>query len=211
MRLGVKPVVFLGRLLAWFVLTYAAWMQLAPAYTHFLAVLTQPLLSLVERATSLWAQGTNIFFWPRGMTPPPHTPSVPAEWIQANLVLLIPLMLATPAPTWATKARRCGLAFVLVLLWQILDVIVAIKYGYATQLDPMSYSGWQRYLYAFTANFVMFLDTQVVPFMIWAGVHFRQLLGTLVASKVPARGGVVAGRSTSAPGKPTRKLRDAKV
>lgn len=195
MRLGVKPFAFLLRLLGWFVLTYAAWMKLADAYTHLLAAVTQPVLGLVERSTLLWARGTSIFFWPRAYTPPAHPPSVPAEWIQANLVLLVPLMLATPAPTWAVKAKRCGLAFALVLGWQVLDVIVAIKYGYATQLDPRAYGDWQRYFYAFSANFVMFLDTQVIPFMIWAGVHFRQLLGQLLpATTATATAGTRSAR-----------------
>ncbi len=185
MRLGVKPFAFLGRLLGWFVLTYAAWVSFASAYTHLLAVVTQPFLRLADRATSLWPRGTSILFWPQGMQVPQRPPAVPAEWIQANLVLLLPLMLATPAPTWSTKFRRLALALALVLAWQVLDVIIAIKFGYATQIDPLSYAGWQRYLYAFAANLIMFLDTQVVPFMIWAGIHFRQLLGGLRLQKVP--------------------------
>jgi hypothetical protein len=209
MRLGVKPLAFLLRLLAWFVLTYAAWMQLAPAYTQLLAALSQPAVSLFDRSTLLWAQGTNILFWPRTMTPPPRPPQVAAEWIQANLVLLIPLMLATPAPTWAAKARRCAWAFAIVLGWQILDVTLAIKFGYATQIDPLAYPEWKRYLYAFATNFVMFLDTQVIPFMIWAGVHFRQLLGTFASTPVAAK---AAGRPAAAThGKARPKLRKAKA
>ena len=34
---------------------------------------------------------------------------IPAEWVQANLVLLIPLMLATPARSYGRSSRRfCG-------------------------------------------------------------------------------------------------------
>jgi hypothetical protein len=206
MRLGVSPLAFLLRLLAWFGLTYAAWIQLATHYTAFLAAVTRPFLGLVERSTSLWAHGTNIFFWPRALTPPPRPPAVPAEWIQANLVLLVPLMLATPAPSWTSKAKRLALALGIVLGWQVLDVIVAIKYGYATQLDPRSYGEWQRYLYAFSANFVMFLDTQVVPFMIWAGIHFRQLLGWTKPAPPPSR----TTREMPAPRKSARKLAKAR-
>lgn len=206
MRLGVSPLAFLLRLLAWFVLTYAAWIQFATTYTTFLAAVAQPFLGLVERSTSLWAHGTNIFFWPSALTPPARPPAVPAEWIQANLVLLIPLMLATPAPSWIRKAKRGALALALVLGWQVLDVIVAVKYGYATQLDPRAYGDWQRYLYAFSANFVMFLDTQVIPVMIWAGVHFRQLLGWEAVSPPPSR----AAGEKSAQRKSARKLAKAK-
>ncbi|MBI3784840.1 MAG: hypothetical protein HY270_15710 [Deltaproteobacteria bacterium] len=209
MRLGVKPVAFLVRLLAWFAVTYALWMQLAPLYTQFLAVLSQPAVSLFDRPTLLWAQSTSILFWPRTMTPPSRPPAVAAEWIQANLVLLIPLMLATPAATWAMKAKRCALALAIVVAWQILDVTLAIKFGYATQIDPRAYPEWKRYFYAFATNLVMFLDTQVIPFMIWAGIHFRQLLGTLGASPVAAK---IAGRSSeSVAGRSARKLGKVKA
>jgi len=209
MRLGVKPLAFLGRVVAWLLPTYVLWLKLAPLYTQVLAALSQPLISILDRATLLWARDTSIFFWPQLMNPPPHPPAVPAEWIEANLVLLIPLMLATPAPTWAAKAKRFVLALAIVVAYQMVDVTVAIKFGYANQLDPMSYAPWKRSLYAFLADLIMSVDTQVVPFMIWAGIHFRELVGTLTSSPVAKK---IAGRSGAvSPEKPTPKLRKAKA
>ena len=48
MRLGIKPAVFLGRLLFFFFLTYVSWRPLAPAYTYVLATLSRGFLHLTE-------------------------------------------------------------------------------------------------------------------------------------------------------------------
>ena len=40
MLLGVRPIVFLARLLFFFALTYLLWERMAPAYTQLLAHLT---------------------------------------------------------------------------------------------------------------------------------------------------------------------------
>ena len=44
MRLGIKPVVFLFRLLVVFAFTYLLWTPIAPAYTEVLAALTAGFL-----------------------------------------------------------------------------------------------------------------------------------------------------------------------
>jgi|DewCreStandDraft_5_1066085.scaffolds.fasta_scaffold08104_4 hypothetical protein len=173
---GVKPLRFLGRLLAWFVGLFALWLVVGPWYTSMLSVCAELVVSVVDRPTHVWSTGTTIQFWPRGFTVPSQPPSIAAEWIQANTILLLALMLATPAATWQQKFRRLGVAYGLVLIWQVLDVCLAIEYGYATQIDPRAYTEGTRYALALTTNLAMYVDTQVVPFMIWAGIHFRQLL-----------------------------------
>jgi len=100
---------------------------------------------------------------------------IPAEWVMANLVLLIPLMLATPAPTWGVKAKRLALALVIALALQVFDVVVTIKATYATTFAG-AFSPFMTRVYQFLDAFVQSWDTQLFPFAIWAGIHFRQLL-----------------------------------
>ena len=187
MRLGIKPLPFFGRLLFFFVLTYVVWKPIAPSYTHLLGALTQGFLHIVEsssdpdlhRVTNLRVEGTAIFFQHR-LFPQVPTPGIPAEWVQANLVLLIPLMLATPAPTWRSKAWRFGLALALALALQVLDLTLTVKAFYARHLGTYSayyYSNTSRWLYGFADAFTQAFDTQLFPFAIWAGIHFRELLG----------------------------------
>jgi len=196
MRLGIKPLPFFGRLLFFFVLTYVAWKPIAPAYTQLLATLTQGFLHVAEtssdadlhRVTNLRADGTAIFFQHR-LFPQVPTPGIPAEWVQANLVLLIPLMLATPAPTWRSKALRLALALGLALALQVLDLSLTIKSFYARHLGTYSayyYSSTSRWLYGFADAFTQAFDTQLFPFAIWAGIHFRELLGGRTAAPAPA-------------------------
>ena len=100
---------------------------------------------------------------------------IPAEWVMANLVLLIPLMLATPAPSWGVKAKRLGIALLIALALQVFDVVVSIKAAYATAY-PGAFSAFMTRVYQFLDAFVQSWDTQLFPFVIWAGIHFRQLL-----------------------------------
>jgi len=192
MRLSIKPLPFFGRLLVFFVLTYLAWTPIAPAYTRLLAMLTQGFLHVVEtssdrdlnRVTELRADGTAIFFRHR-LFAQVETPGIPAEWVQANLVLLIPLMLATPAPTWRARIGRLLLALGLALVLQVLDLTLTIKSFYARHLGTYSayyYSSTSRWLYGFADAFTQAFDTQLFPFVIWAGIHFRELLGSRAAT-----------------------------
>ncbi len=187
MRLGVKPHVFFLRALVVFFLTYLVWSPIAPAYTRLLAYLTEAFLHLTElsrdpnlhHVSKLWVQGTTIFFGNR-LFPQVHGPGIPAEWVQANMVLLIPLMLATPATTYRQRFGRLGLAFAIALTLQVLDLAVTVKSFFANELGEWSfryYSDSARWWYNFGDAFAQSMDTQLFPFAIWAGIHFRQLLG----------------------------------
>ncbi|HSP97930.1 MAG TPA: hypothetical protein VL049_11880 [Candidatus Dormibacteraeota bacterium] len=113
-------------------------------------------------------------------------PGIPAEWVMANLVLLIPLMLATPAPTWRARFGRLALALAIALALQVFDVIVSIKSFYASTF-PGTWSWFAGRVYQFFDAFVQSWDTQLFPFVIWAGIHLRQLLpAAMVPEAAPA-------------------------
>jgi hypothetical protein len=198
MRLGIKPTVFLGRLLAFFFLTYVLWKPVAPAYTEFLATVTASFLHLTELSSDpRWHHVTEmrvrqtaddrpaIFYQHRWY--PMVQSGIPADWVQANLVLLIPLMLATPARTWRQKLWRVGLALGIAVAMQVLDITLTVKSLYAQQI-PGAYSALAYKLYQFGDAFSESMDTQLFPFAIWAGIHFNQLLGrgTYAATPTPA-------------------------
>jgi hypothetical protein len=186
MRLGIKPAVFLGRLLFFFFLTYFLWKPVAPAYTNFLATLSRGFLHLTElssdprqhQVTEMrvreTAEGRPAIFYQHRRFPMVQS-GIPAEWVQANLVLLIPLMLATPARTYRQRLARLALALVLAAALQVLDIAVTVKSLYASQIP--GYSNAARRLYQFGDAFTQAMDTQLFPFVIWAGIHFNQLLG----------------------------------
>ncbi|MFQ5665358.1 MAG: hypothetical protein ACE5I7_02890 [Candidatus Binatia bacterium] len=196
MRLGVRPTVFLARLLVAFLLTYLLWTPIAPAYTRLLATLTRWFLHLTETSsdpnlhhvTAMWVRGTDIFYLHR-LFPSVHPPGIPAEWVQANLVLLIPLMLATPARSYTERYARLALALGIALALQVVDLAVTVKSFYASQLGSYSryyYSDLARHLYQFGDAFAQSMDTQLFPFAIWAGIHFKQLLGGQQRLPTPA-------------------------
>jgi hypothetical protein len=209
MRLGVRPAVFLGRLVVFFFLTYFLFLPLGAAYAQLLAMLTQAFLHLTEissdpnlnQATQMWVRGTDIFYMHRLF---PKPAGIPAEWVQANLVLLIPLMLATPARSYRQRFVRLGLALAIALGLQVLDIAVTVKSFYASQLgwySQMYYSSALRRLYQFGDAFAESMDTQLFPFAIWAGIHFNQLLGRGTAAPAPAA-------ATVAPTAPASRRKD---
>jgi hypothetical protein len=145
MRLGIKPAVFLGRLLALLLLTYFLWRPVEPAYTQLLATLTSEFLHLTEmssdpnfnQVTDMRVRETSddrsaIFYQHRRF--PAVQSGIPAEWVQANLVLLIPLMLATPARTYQQKLWRLALGLGIAVTLQVLDIAVTVKALYASEI-----------------------------------------------------------------------------
>lgn len=204
MRLGVKPLVFLARLLVCFFLTYLLWIPVAPLYTGLLSTVTRGFLHVTESLSDPHGQVTQmevrltqedrpaIFFAHRVF--PEVQSGIPAEWVQANLVLLIPLMLATPARSYRQRFGRLGLALAIALLLQVLDIAVTVKSTYASY-PPTGYGSFARWVYQFGDAFTQAMDTQLFPFAIWAGIHFNQLLGrTAVEPAAPRPGTVVASR-----------------
>jgi hypothetical protein len=190
MRLPISPFTFLARLIPLFFLTYYVWGWVAPFYTELLLraagigvwlseFSTNPLWS---HGTTLIGRGTAVFYRHRNFAafnPPLDPQGIPAEWVMANLVLLVPLMLATPAPSWRARFGRLALALVLALVLQVLDIIVAIKSFYAGVFRG-HWSATARQVYQFLDAFFQSFDTQLFPFAIWAGIHFRLLLGGLL-------------------------------
>jgi hypothetical protein len=107
--------------------------------------------------------------------------------VMANLVLLIPLMLATPARTWRERVGKLALALLVALVLQVVDVIVGIKVFYATSFHER-WGAFATQLYQFLDAFFQSWDTQLFPFAIWAGVNFRVILPErLFAQPTPAQ------------------------
>ncbi len=189
MRLRINPFWFLLRLVGLFLLTYWLWRPVAPVYTEVLFQASRAGVWLSEFSFDPeWSHGTTllqdpahptgIFFKHRQFDalPSPLPPQgIPAEWVMANLVLLIPLMLATPAPTWAARFGRLALALGIALVVQVADVVIAIKAVYSRVFTGHWGPYWQQ-TYGLLDSFVQGFDTQLFPFVIWAGIHFRELL-----------------------------------
>jgi hypothetical protein len=189
MRLRINPWSFLLRLVAFFLLTFLLWKPLAPYYTKFLFHVARAGVWLSELSTDpQWSHGTTllrraeipngIFFAHRlfsAFRPPLDPQGIPADWVMANLVLLIPLMLATPAASWRQRLARLALALVIAVVVQVLDMIITIKAFYASVFTG-AWSTTAAEVYGLLNAFVQGYDTQLFPFVIWAGIHFRELV-----------------------------------
>lgn len=213
-RLGVSPFWFLLRLVALFLLTYLLWKPIAPYYTELLFQASRVGVWLSEFSLDPdWSHGTTLLRSPRHPTgifyqhpqferlPTPLPPQgIPAEWVMANLVLLVPLMLATPAPSWRKRFTRLALALAIALVVQVVDVVIAIKAFYSS-VFTQHWGDFSRQVWGMLDAFVQGFDTQLFPFVIWAGIHFRELVGSNDATApahAPARAAAGTAEATRA-------------
>lgn len=196
MRQPIRPLPFLLRLVPLLILTYVLWKPVAPHYAQVLAMATRAGVWMTELSfdplwhtgTTIIARDTNIFYYHRlfAQLPQPLEPQgIPAEWVMANLVLLIPLMLATPAPSWRARFIRLALALGFAVVLQVTDIVVTIKAFYAG-IFAGYWGPWSRTVYQFLDAFFQGFDTQLFPFVIWAGIHFRELLGDRLGAAAAA-------------------------
>lgn len=223
MRLRVNPFFFILRLVVFLLLTYGAWRWIEPYYLRVLLPATRAGVWLSELSLDpAWRAGTTvltketgtgIFFRHRNFaafSPPLEPQGIPGDWIMANMVLLVALMLATPAPSWRLRAIRLALALVIVLVLQVLDIVIAIKVTYA-RLFYGYWSTWSRKFYQFLDAFFQGFDTQLFPFVIWAGIHFRELVAFDTPTRNQERTSVAPPSKKSSPGRERRgQQRDAR-
>jgi len=185
MRRPIKPLWFLAKLVALLIVTYLLWSPLAPYYAKLLLRASQVGVWLTEFSTDPnWSHATQMLIKPE-VSPtgllfyqthyPKFASGIPAEWVMANLVLLVPLMLATPAVTWGERFGKLLVAVLIAGALQVIDVIIGVKVFYATSF-PERWGAFSRNAYQFLDAFVQSWDTQLFPFAIWAGVNFRLLL-----------------------------------
>ena len=222
MLLGIRPVAFLARLVFFFALTFFLWGPLAPLYTRLLAVLAQVAISATELfgseqtrlATTVFSRGDGIFFMHK-VFPGYAPPGIPGDWVQANMVLLLPLMLATPAPDWRTRFVRLGIALFAAMALQVLGLVIAVKVTWASGLGAFSlahYGATPRKFYQFADAFFQSFDTQLFPVAIWAGVHFRELLAWVQGARTqPAQADRSPGQADRQAGQTDRQAGETRA
>jgi hypothetical protein len=60
--------------------------------------------------------------------------------------------------------------------------MLAVKSFYA---EALGWGAWTTRAYKFLDAFFQSWDTQLFPFVIWAGIHFRELVGIRVGTPEP--------------------------
>jgi hypothetical protein len=161
---------FLLKLVALLVVTYMLWAPLAPYYAVFLLRVSQVAVWLTEFSSDpnwqhptqmlikLSVSPTALLFYHTHFTQ--YASGIPAEWVMANMVLLIPLMLATPVVTWRERFVKLGLALLLAVVLQVFDVVVGIKAYYAANVRG-AFGPIATEVYQFLDAFVQSWDTQL--------------------------------------------------
>ena len=112
-------------------------------------------------------------------------PYIIGHWIHHNTIILLSLMLATSGIGFFQKTKRLSLAWILLFFSHVVFLLVEIKCLYAMQFGKWSrihYSNFQVYFYYWWKKFIGVVGSQSFPFVIWAGLNFRDILGNSYGS-----------------------------
>ena len=170
-------------LLLWLPICGAAWMQATPYYNLFLVHAGARLSRLTERpgvtriALDRGEQAVISRLDTRAGGRLPYR--LRANDLHFPLVLLGALFLAVPDVPWRRRLENLGLAVLIAVCFQLLDLFFWVKFVYATQLGDWSTARYGAFARNFWGMGKHLLDLPVklaLPLVLWSFFYLRQLL-----------------------------------
>lgn len=167
----------------WLLPVGALWAATTPAYNHFLRVAGQNLVHVAESpdVTRLHRQDPHTALIARLDFPPSQevVSSVRLTDLHFPVILLAALFLAVPDAPWRRRLENLGLALVISAVFQVVLVLLWVKFTYATQLGAWSlenYGPFARNAWGL-AKHVADLPVKLgLPFLLWAAFYLDRLL-----------------------------------
>jgi hypothetical protein len=151
------------------------WRAGSPAYDGLLAWAAEPVLRALERpaATRLGAEERRIVVDRSDFASTSDRPSLPADDLTANVILLLALSATRPRLLRDRGVLRLLAALAALALTHVAAVVIAVKALFATQLGPWSaahYGPVARYLWVGAAHFYRLAGCWAVAFVLWWAV-----------------------------------------
>lgn len=167
----------------WLLPVGALWAAATPAYNHFLRVAGQNLVHLAESpdVTRLHRHDPHTVLIGRLDFPPDDevVSSFRLTDLHFPVILLAALFLAAPDASWGKRLENLGLALVISAVFQVVLVLLWVKFTYATQLGAWSqehYGPFARNAWGL-AKHVADLPVKLgLPFLLWAAFYLDRLL-----------------------------------
>jgi hypothetical protein len=175
-------VLFVVRLISFFLLFYFAWYLLTPVYNHILAPPASLVLKISEMTgihltNSLEPKGDHIFVHHAASEKNPNfTVRVWARVVHFDLVLLSALIWAVPNIDRKKRIRifLCGLLILFPL--HLLKILIFVKHEYSLHVRVGGVYNWStsgRIVYRYLADFILLVANQVLPILIWSLLYAK--------------------------------------
>jgi len=157
-------------------LAMLVWLALRPALDQAVASLAEALIRAYEvpRVTRLVVDRHWVGVRRADSSANADLPALPLTGVHFNAVVLLALAFALPSPCSRRQLERLAMAWAVLLLTQVLNLVFEVTSLYATRSGAFSlasYSGLERDLHGFLQVFTDLPVRFSAPFALWYGFN----------------------------------------
>lgn len=186
---------FIRNIFLWLLPVAVVWVLVTPFYNRVLTVAVQNLVRLTEHpaVTHLVPRGTHYMLLERDdyrVHGKGFLYSLRTTDTHFNLILLGTFFLAVPDIRWQRRLANLGWAVLIAIFFHIFSLFVQVKFVYATQLGAWSaahYGSLAQNFWGLLKQLMILPFRFALPFVLWAGFYFPELLSHLRQSRPSAR------------------------
>ncbi len=173
---------FLIRLVFFFLLFYTLWYFLSPVYNHILAPISEQILKFSEIGGQPITNSMEVFkkdiflHHVASQTNPELAVRITAGAVHFDMVLLFALIWAVPKVKLKKRMNIFLLGLAIVFALHLFKIFVFVKYDYAQHIkvDGLPYwSPFQQKVYCYLNDFILLIVNQIFPVLIWSLLYVK--------------------------------------
>jgi len=202
-KIKSKKILFLLRLVCFFLFFYALWYFLSPLYNHILAPPSEFLLKLSEIkgehiTYAIQAKGQNMLV--HYVVPEKNrdlTNQLKRKVLQFRsrelhfwMVFLFALIWAVPGISWRKRFKLFLLGFVIIFVLHLFEMFVLVKREYSLNINVDGVSYWsptQQKVYYYLGDFIVLVGNQIFPVIVWSLLYVPYWWGVRRRSSIVRR------------------------
>ncbi|MBI2822879.1 MAG: SEC-C domain-containing protein [Acidobacteria bacterium] len=151
---------------------WVLWIGAQPFYRQALAFGLTLLYPFRAAELVFSVEGVEVVF--RRLSPPAFEGSLAPEGVCSNTVLLLTLLLVTPAMPWKARARALGVAMGLLYLSHVAFLITKVEVSLMAIAHPLA---GPAAFWTFWDDFFEITGKELFPVLIWLAVAFDYVFG----------------------------------
>ena len=185
-RIKSPKVLFLIRLVFFFLLFYTLWYFLSPVYNQILAPVSVQILKLSEIGgkhitNSMQVEEKYIFVHHVASEKyPERAVRVRTNVVHFDMVLLFALIWAVPHINWKKRMKIFLLGFAIIFVLHLFKIFVFVKREYALHIKVGGVPYWsptQKKAYYYLGDFILLVVNQIFPILLWSLLYVKYWWG----------------------------------
>ena len=181
-RIKSKKILFLIRLVFFFLLFYILWYLLSPVYNQILAPVSVQILKLSEIGgehitNSMKVKEKYIFVHHVASEKNPELAvRIRTNVVHFDMVLLFALIWAVPGINWKKRFKIFLLGFALIFVLHLFKIFVCVKGEYSRNIEVAGVPYWspfQQKAYYYLGDFILLVVNQIFPILIWSLLYVK--------------------------------------